>query len=368
MYYPSVFQPIQTGTLSNAYAQPRQIVPTVYYQAPTVAALPSATRTSTEANLIQQPQTTSTTTTRIFDPTGTDDSVIEETKTTTIVTKPQIPAQQTIVASTAANVPQVTTTMTAVSPMAETTKIYQKSPNPPRRFSSLSTSTNSDDTTTLTSSTVTPPPKIIQQPISLPPPVPIQTTTVAPVGRVLHRVHRLRMPGSFYSTNLGHEKRKIYKTDYKYRHYYCCNWCKGRWDLHNRSYGCCEWFYGCPAWGLIFCGLLSLALLAAFISLFALQPSINLARRVATAETHLLNRTELIYGFFQNCGFQINATVDTPTTLILCTNTATTTTARIELPPFNTVISAANFYFYRKILILLCYSFALANSKTINNV
>jgi hypothetical protein len=174
---------------------------------------------------------------------------------------------------------------------------------------------------------------------------------MAPVHRVIHRPYT---PSGYYSEELDYGRRKVYKTDYKYRHYYCCNICKGRFDLHNRSYGCCEWFYGCPIWALILSGLLFLALLVTFFTLLGLQPSLNSSRFASTAQTRLLNRTQVVYGFYQNCGFQVNATSGTATTLILCTNTATTTTARIQLSPFYTVISKATDYSSCRILILLC--------------
>jgi len=363
MYYPNFVQPTSAGIWPNTYQinpsqqqaipavyyqvpsmtvpevivqQPQQqSIPTVYYQAPPVTVPPIQTTTTSEVTIPQQQPPTNTTTTsktvttRILDPT-----------------------------TTVANVPPVTTT--AVVPTIETTTIHERPQNYPRGLRSLSSSTYSDDTTTSVNSTVTPQPEIIKQQTILPPQIPIQTTGIAPVRRVVHQAHRpYTTPSGYYSSDLDYGKRKIYKTDYKYRHYYCCNWCKGRFDLHNRSYGCCEWFYGCPVWSLIFCGLLFLALLVTFITLFALQPSINASRNAATAETRLLNRTKLIYGFYQNCGYQVNASSNTPTTLILCTNTGTTTTAQIELSPFYTVISETNFYSYSKILILFCYLFVL---------
>ncbi|CAF3614112.1 unnamed protein product [Rotaria sp. Silwood1] len=407
MYYPTVVQPTSAETWPNAYqintqqqqAIPaiyyqvptvtvpsfpttttvpeaivaQQPVPTVYYQTPSVTVPPIPTTTTSQTNIQQQPQTTSITTTkttRILDPTTLptidQNSVSKEIKTTTTATKPEISTTQTIVTSTATNGPQVT--RTTVAPTVETTIIQERPQNQPRRLRSLSTSTYSGSTTTSTHSTITPQPEIIQQPVVLPPPpppVPIQTTTIAPVRRVIHHAHhhRQRTPSSYYSSDLDYGKQKVYKTDYKYRHYYCCNVCKGRCDLRNRSYGCCEWFYGCPVWALILCGLFFLALLITFLTLFGLQPSINSTRRAETAETRLLNRTQIIYGFYKNCGYQINATSNTPTTLILCTNTATTTTARIELSSFYTVISETNYYTYSKILTLILLFICFENLK-----
>ncbi|CAF3041498.1 unnamed protein product [Rotaria sp. Silwood2] len=402
MYYPTVVQPTPVGTWPNTYqinTQQQQPIPTVYYQVPTVTvpslstttapevivsqqpvptvyyqtpsvAIPPIPTATTSQTSIQQPQTTATTTiktttTRILDPTTLptidQNSVTEEIKTTR-TTKPEIPATQTIVTSTATSVPQVTTT--TIAPTIETTTIQARPQNQFRRLRSLSTSTYSGSTTTSTRSTITPQPEIIKQPVVLPPQVPIQTTTIAPVRRVIHRAHdRPRTPSGYYSSDLDYGKRKVYKTDYKYRHYYCCNVCKGRCDLRNRSYGCCEWFYGCPVWALILCGLFFLALLITFLTLFGLQPSINSTRRAETAQTRLLNRTQIIYGFYKNCGYQINATSGTPTTLILCTNTATTTTARIELSSFYTVISGTSYYSYSKILTLVLLFICFENFR-----
>jgi hypothetical protein len=334
MYYPSVAQPTSAGIWPNTYQigaqqQPavyyqvpsfpattipetivqQQPVPTVYYQAPTMT-VPSITATTTSEANVQQPPVNSTTTTK--------------TITTRILDPTTLPS-------------------------VETPTIRERSRNQPRGLRNLSTSTSSDDTTTSTESSLTPQPEMIKQPTIFPPQLPIQTTTMAPVKRVIHRPYT---PSGYYSSDLDYGKRKIYKTDYKYRHYYCCNWCKGRCDLHNRSYGCCEWFYGCPVWALILFGLLFLALLVTFLTLFGLQPSINASRRAATAETRLLNRTQVIYGFYKNCGYQVNASAGTPTTLILCTNTPTTTTARIQLASVYTVISETNDCSYCRMLIL----------------
>jgi hypothetical protein len=321
---------------------------------PSMTVPPIQTGATSEV-MVQQPQTnsittTKTITTRILDP--------------TTVTKSEIPGTQTIITSTAnTSVPPVTTTTTVV-PNVETTTIHERSRNQLRGLRSLSSSTYSDDTTTSLNSTVTSQPEIIKQETVLPPPpVPIQTTAMAPVRRVIHRPDRLYTPSGYYSSDLDYGRRKIYKTDYKYRHYYCCNLCKGRCDLHNRSYSCCEWFYGCPVWALIICGLLFLTLLVTFFTLFGLQPSINPTRRASTAEILLLNRTQIIYGFYKNCGYQVNASAGTQTTLILCTNTATTTTARIQLSPFYTVISETNYNSSCKILILFCYLFIVKISQ-----
>ena len=78
-----------------------------------------------------------------------------------------------------------------------------------------------------------------------------------------------------------------------------------------------------------------------FFTLFGLQPALNSSRRTETAETRLLNRRQIIYGFYRLCGYQVNASY-VPTTLILCTNTASTSTARIELSSFYTVINGTH--------------------------
>ncbi|CAF1241181.1 unnamed protein product [Rotaria sordida] len=387
IYYqtPSIAVPPLSSTTAPEVTVSQQPVPTVYYQTPSVTVPPIPTTTTSQTNIQQQPHSTSTTTTktkttttRILNsttlPTIDKNFVTEEIKTTITATKPETPAIQTITTSTATNVPQVTT--------VETTTIPERPQNQFRRLKSLSTSTYSSSPTISTHSTITPQPEIIKQPVViLPPQIPIQTTTttatippqipiqtatiVPPVHRVIHRPHdhRPHTPSGYYSSDLDYGKRKIYKTDYKYRHFYCCNLCKGRCDLHNRSYSCCEWFYGCPLWGLILCGLFFLTLLITFLTLFSLQPSINSTRRTETAETRLLNRTQIIYGFYKNCGYQINATFDTPTTLILCTNTATTSTARIELSSFYTVISRTNSYSYSKILILILLFICFENFR-----
>ncbi|CAF1988918.1 unnamed protein product [Rotaria magnacalcarata] len=385
MYYPSIAQPTAIGTWSNAYPinTQQQAIPTVYYQMPTTAApiittsevlvaqqqmptvyyqtpslnIPSNPPTiSSQVNITQQqPQTTSTTTTKItrtLHPTTDNNTVAEETSTTSTVTTPEIPTTQTFAVSTSTSVPQVTTSR--LPPTAETTTIDERPQIRTRRLRALSRSTSSDSSTTSSQSTITPQPQNIHQPTALPPQIPIQTVNIAPLRRVIHYAHHPpRTPSGYYSSDLDYGKRRVYKTDYKYRHYYCCNWCKGRCDLRNRSYGCCEWFYGCPLWGLICCGLGFLGLLVLFFTLFGLQPSINSTRHSDAAQTVLLNRTEIIYGFYKLCGYQINATSGTPTTLILCNTTATTSTARIQLSPFYTVISGANSYSFSKIVIFV---------------
>jgi hypothetical protein len=351
---------LPTATVPEAYVQQQQPVPTVYYQLPPVTVPPIQTATTSEV-VAPQPQTTTTTTrsvtTRVLDPstipTVGNKSVVEETKTTT-VNKPEV---------TTVDVPPVTTT--AIAPTIETTRISERPNHRHRRLRTLSTSTSSDDTTTSTSSTVTPRPAIFPQQTILPPQFPFQTIGIPPVHRVVHRPPS--SASGYRSSDLDYGKRKVYKTDYKYRHYYCCNFCRGRCDLHNRPYGCCEWFYGCPLWALLICGLFFLALLAGFFALLGLQPSINPTRRAETAETRLLNRTQIIYGFYQNCGYQVNAT-NVPTTQVLCTNTATTTTALIQLSPFYTVISGTNYFSYNKLLIFFCYIFVLKNQEFYINI
>jgi hypothetical protein len=347
MYYPTTIQPTSTGIWPNGYqinTQQQQPVPTVYYQVPSIHAPSFPTATSSEAIVQQQqPQATSSTT------------IIKSTTTrvldTTAVTKPDVPVGSTIVTSTATSGPPVTTT--TVVPTVEMTTIREPSRYRPHRRRIFSTPTSSDDSTTSSNSTIPPQPEIIKQETILPPQIPIQTTTIGPARRVIHQPYRSpRTPSGYYSSDLDYGKRRVYKTDYKYRHYYCCNWCKGRCDLRNRSYGCCEWFYGCPIWAFIFLGLLFLALLVAFLTLLGLQPSINASRYAQTAETRLLNRTQIVYGFYQNCGYQVNAT-NVPTTLILCTNTATTTTARVQLSPFYTILSGTNRCSFNEIVIWL---------------
>jgi len=315
----------------------QQAVSTVRYRTPSPLIQPTTT-TSSEVIVQQQPQTnisTATkTSTRVLDGTLDDDSIIEETKTTTTVIKPiEIP---TVVNSSITTAPQLTTT--TVVPAIDTTTIRERPTyrtHRRRRIRTLSTSPFSDYTTSSTSSyttrsTITPRPHVIKQHMILPPRPPIQTTiindpptTIVPERRFIHRARRTRTYSGYYSSDLDHGKQKVYKSDYKYRHYYYCNWCKGRCDLKNSSCGCCEWFYGCPLWALILLGLLFLALLVTFFTLLGLQPTINSARRSETAETSLVNRTKIVYGFLQNCGFQAN----NPTTLVLCANTQTTSTS-----------------------------------------
>lgn len=317
-----VQQPQQQQIIPSAYyqmpevivQQSQQAIPTTYYQPPTMTGPPIVTTNPSEGT-VQQPPTNTTTTTK--------------TVTTRVLDPP------------------------TTAPAVETTTVEEKIQTQPRGLRTGSTSTSSDISTTSTESTITPVPEPIRTNPILPPVLPIHTTTtMPPVHRVIHRPYT---PSGYVSSELDYGRRKVYKTDYKYRHYYCCNICKGRFDLRNRSYSCCEWFYGCPVWCLLLLGILFLGLLAAFFTLFGLQPTLNSSRRDATAETRLLNRTQIVYGFYQNCGFHINATVDTPTTLILCTNTATTTTARVQLSPFYTVISGTNVRSFSQILILFCF-------------
>ena len=332
VHYPSSYQ-----------TRTQQGVSTVHYQTPT----PQIHQRS-ETIVQQLPQTnTSTTTktsTRILDattiPSLGDDSIIEETKTTTTVIRPlEIPAAPAVVTSSVTTVPQVTT----VAPVVDTTTttirdrpMYRTRRR--RRIRTISTSPFSDYTTSSTSSyttmsTVTPPPHYVTRPrMVLPPRPPIQTTiiddpptTIVPERRYIHRARRTRTYSGYYSSDLDHGKRKVYKSDYKYRHYYYCNWCKGRCDLPNKSCGCCEWFYGCPVWALILAGLLFLALLITFFTLLGLQPTINPTRRSETAETRVVNRTRTVFGFLQNCGSSTSAL----TTLALCANTQTTSTSVI---------------------------------------
>lgn len=322
MYYPTVVQP----TWSNPVNVQHQVIPTVYYQTPSNVIPPDSTA---QTDLLPQ-QATSTTTTKV-----TTTRVIDST-TTSNVEKNSIVDE------------------TNVKPTVETTTIDERPQIRPRHLRSPSISTYSDSSTPSSKSTISSKPEIIKPPTMLPSQIPIQTTNIMPMRRVIHHAYRSpRTPSSHYSSDLDYEKRKVYKTDYKYRHYYCCNWCKGRWDLHNRAYACCEWFYGCPVWSLILCGLIFLALLVTFLTLFGLQPALNSARYSETAQTRLLNRTEVIYGFYALCGYQINATSNTATTLILCTNTATTTTARIQLSPFYTVINGTTKHLYSKIFLLI---------------
>ena len=305
---------------------------------------------STEEVIVQkssQPQTTTTTSTRIIDSTMMsglhEDSFIEETKTTTTVIKPvEIPPPPPpAVIATTTTVPQVNTT--TVVPAVETTTIRERPIYRPRRrrtpstitVSSYTTTTSSSSSTSYTTeSTVTPRPHIITQRTVLPPRPPIETTVineypkdVVPQRRIIRQVRRVRTYSGYYSSDLEYGKQKVYKSDYKYRHYYYCNWCKGRCDLPNSSCSCCEWFYGCPVWGLLLLSLFFLALIVTFFTLLGLQPSINSARRSETVQTKLTNRTEVIYGYLQNCGYQTG----TWTTLVLCTNTGTTSTVRVAL-------------------------------------
>jgi hypothetical protein len=231
---------LPTTTVPEMFVQQQQPVPTVYYQTPSVFVPPIQTTTTSEA-VVPQPQTTSTTTTksvttRILDPstipTVGNKSFIEETKTTTTVNNPETQAAQGIVTSRAVDVPPVTTT--TIVPTIETTRINERPERRPHRFRNLSTSTYSDDTTTSTSSTFVAPPPAIQQQNVFPSQLPYQTTGIAPVHRVAHRPYRSPItPSGYQSSDLDYGKRKVYKTDYKYRHYYCCNWCRGRVCLNK---------------------------------------------------------------------------------------------------------------------------------------
>lgn len=338
MYYPPYAQQPYSGAWPNMYPYSTaqgSAMPVMYYQTPAVPAAVSAISTS-EA-VIQQPAPavsssttmTKTMTSRILDPntlpTIGSNSVIEETTTT--VTRPDVRVEPTSVA-------QVTTIIRTPSP--DRTTIYRVT----RRASTLSTSTFTSSTSDETS-TAAPTPHVLVPPAVVPVVATVPTTTVVPTRRIIHRpvrAPRVPSPSGYISSDLDHGKQKVYTTDYKYRHYYCCNLCQGRCDLHNRSYSCCEWFYGCPVWAYLLLALFFLALLVGFFTLLGLQPSLNSARRTQTVQTRLLNRTQVIYGFYRICGFQANVS-NTPTTLILCTNTPTTTTARIELSSFYTIVN-----------------------------
>ena len=349
----------------------QQAVSTVRYRTPSPTTHP--TTTTSEVVVEQQPPTTTKTSTQILEtktlPTLRDDSFIEQTKSTTTVIKPiEGPTAAPGITSSITTAPKAT--KTTVAPTIETTTIdkrpvyrTQQYRRRRRRIRTRSTSTFSGSTTSstssdITSSTITPRSGLVQQRTILPPRPPIQTTiindppkTIVPQQRFIHRAHRVRTYSGYYSSDLDYGKRKIYKSDYKYRHYYCCNWFKGRCDLANRSCSCCEWFYGCPLWGFLLLGLLFLVLTVAFFALLGLQPTINSARRSATAGTQLLNRTVIIFGFLQNCGTQN----DTLTTLALCTNTGTTSTSRVELSPSFMTLKGTKFSFNKKFLILLCF-------------
>ncbi|CAF1334492.1 unnamed protein product [Didymodactylos carnosus] len=171
---------------------------------------------------------------------------------------------------------------------------------------------------------------IIHQPTVVTQPIQTQIITepmitVVPHRRLIRRVKRAKTQSGYYSSDLDHGFRRVYKSDYKYRHYYYCNWFKGRCDLKNRSCGCCEWFYGCPVWMLVLLMLLFLGILVAFFTLLGLQPTINAARRSQTAQNRLLNKTVIVYGFLENCGY---GTAGAGTTLPLCINTISTTTVQ----------------------------------------
>lgn len=362
VYYPTSYQ-----------MRGQQGISTVRYRSPSPLVHPTTTTTTTSDVVVQnQPHTNASTTTktstRILDATTVpslgDDSYIEETRTTTTIIRPQeIPVAPAVVSSTITTVPQVTT----VAPAIETTTIRERPAyrtHRRRRIRTISTSPLSDYTTSsissyTTTSTVTPRHHVIKQHTILPPRPPIHTTiindppaTIVPERRYIHRARRIRTHSGYYSSDLDYGKRKIYKSDYKYRHYYYCNYCKGRCDLPNSSCGCCEWFYGCPLWALIFLGLLLLALIVTFFTLLGLQPTINPTRRSETAETQVLNRTQIVYGFLQNCGSQAN----TPTTLALCANTQTTSTSRTIVTSYYTLSKGINKSYDKKSFILF-YSF-----------
>lgn len=356
----------------------QQGVSTVRYRSPTPQIHQTGTTATTRSETIvqQQPLTNATTTTktstRILDattiPSLGDDSIIEETRTTTTVIKPlEIPIAPAVVTSSVTTVPAVTTVapaVTTVAPVVGTTTIRDRPlyrTRRRRRIRTISTSPFSDYTTSSTSSyttmsTVTPPPHYVTRPrMVLPPRPPIQTTiindppvTIVPEQRYIHRARRTRTYSGYYSSDLDHGKRKIYKSDYKYRHYYYCNWCKGRYDLPNSSCGCCEWFYGCPVWALILVGLLLLALLVTFFTLLGLQPTINSARRSETAETRVLNRTRTVFGFLQNCGSSSSSI----TTLALCANTQTTSTSVIAVSSYYTLSTGVKDFLDTKFFIL----------------
>ncbi|CAF3626644.1 unnamed protein product [Rotaria socialis] len=340
--------------------------------------IPSTVRYQTPPSSMHPPQTnvssTTKTSTRILDaktlPTlvdsyddDDDDSVIEETKTTTTIIRPmEIPTVPAVVTSSVTAVPQVTT----VVPAVETTTIHERPTYRTRRYqrrrtrspSTLSNYTTSSTDSYTTNSTITPRPHVIKQHTILPPRPPIQTTiindpptTIVPERRFIHHVRRTRTHSGYYSSDLDFGKRKVYKSDYKYRHYYYCNWCKGRCDLPNKSCGCCEWFYGCPVWALILLGLLLLALIVTFFTLFGLQPTINSARRSETAQTQVLNRTQIIYGYLQNCGTQANS----PTTLVLCANTATTSTSVVQLSSYYIVSEGIKTSVYNQFFIVVFF-------------
>ena len=371
----------QTTYYPNAYPardQPQHVVSTTRYQTPQPGIHPTTTTTS-ETIVHQQPQTnassTTKTSTRILDASALstfgDDEIIEETRTTTTVIKPvEIPPAPAIITTSTTTVPQVMSTTTTLAPVVETTTIrdrptYRTRRRTRRRSIETPSSVTLSDSTTSSSSSytttptppVTPRPHIIKQHTILPPRPPIETTIIedfpreiVPEQRFIHHVRRTRTHSGYYSSDLDHGKRKVYKSDYKYRHYYYCNWCRGRCDLPNSSCSCCEWFYGCPAWGLLLCALFFVALLAAFITLLSLQPNINPARRSQTAETRLLNRTQVIYGFLQNCGVQLGA----PTTLVQCANTKTTSTARLSLSSAYMTLVARRSFVSNEFLIAFC--------------
>lgn len=360
MFYSNGVQPVSAGLWPDAYQiglqQQQSAISNGYYQMP-MTAMPEM--------IVQQPQQQMISSAYYQVPTVTAPEMIVQQAQSQVVptmyyqppvmTGPQaitttVPSEGTVQQPAPTNT--TTTTKTVTTRVLEPTTTAVEEKLQPRGLRTSSTSTSSDISTTSTESTITSIPEPVRTNPIVPTVIPIHTMgVVPPVRRVVHRPYT---PSGYVSSDLDYGRRKVYKTDYKYRHYYCCNVCRGRWDLRNRSYSCCEWFYGFPVWYLLLSGLLFLGLLVGFFTLFGLQPTLNPSRRDATAETRLLNRTQIVYGYYRICGFQINATVDTPTTLILCANTGTTTTARVELSPFYTVISGTNAQSFSQIFILFC--------------
>ena len=354
-YYPASYQ-----------SRNQQAVSTVRYRTPPPAIHRNTTITP-EVVVRRDPLTNATTTTktstRVLDAStlpGLNDDIIEETVTTTTTVKPMdMPIVPAVVASSLTTAPQV---IAAAAPaIIDERPIYRRRR---RRIRTRTASTISEYTTSSTSSystspSITPRHHVIKQHTILPPRPPIETTiineptTIVPERRFIHHVRRTRINSGYYSSDLDYGKKKVYKTDYKYRHYYYCNYCKGRCDLPNSSCSCCEWFYGCPLWILALLGLLLLGLVVTFFTLFGLQPTLNPARRSATAQKQILNRTAIIYGFLQNCGTQTN----TPTTLALCVNTQTTSTVRIDASSTYVASKSFKISIYNELLICICSYF-----------
>ncbi|CAF1141933.1 unnamed protein product [Rotaria magnacalcarata] len=343
----------------------QQVISTVRYQTPPSSMHPPQTNVSSTAKTSTRIVDAKTLPTLVDNYDDDDDSFVEETKTTTTIIRPiEIPTVPAVVTSPVTTVPQVTT----VVPAVETTTIHERPTYRTRRDrrrrtrspSTLSNYTTSSTDSYTTNSTITPRPHVIKQHTILPPRPPIQTTiindppaTIVPERRFIHHVRRTRTHSGYYSSDLDFGKRKVYKSDYKYRHYYYCNWCKGRCDLPNKSCGCCEWFYGCPVWALILLGFLLLALIVTFFTLFGLQPTLNSARRSETAQTQVLNRTQIIYGYLKNCGTQANS----PTTLVLCANTATTSTSVVQLSSYYIVSKGIKASFYSQVFLVVFFSY-----------